>query len=108
MAQVTEYVDERGRRPFGRWFDGLDSNAAIKVTAALDRMGRGNLSNAKGVGEGVREYRIDSGPGYRIYFGLHGETLIVLLGGGTKRRQQEDIDAAKTLWRSYRRGRQEE
>ena len=60
MAQVTEYVDERGRRPFGRWFDHLDSNAAIKVTAVLDRMGRGLLSSAKGVGEGVFEYRIDA------------------------------------------------
>ena len=108
MAQVTEYVDERGRSPFGRWFDRLDSNAARKVTAVLDRMGRGILVGAKGVGEGVLEYRIDSGPGYRIYLGLDGETLIVLLGGGTKRRQQDDIDAAKALWRDYRRGAQEE
>ena len=72
-----EYVDARGRRPFGRWFDRLDSQAAIKVTAALDRMGRGILPNARGVGAGGWEYRIDSGPGYRIYFGQDGETLIV-------------------------------
>ena len=72
-----EYVDARGRRPFGRWFDRLDSQAAIKVTAALDRMGRGILSNARGVGAGGWEYRIDCGPGYRIYFGQDGETLIV-------------------------------
>lgn len=63
MAQVTEYVDERGRRPFGRWFDHLDSNSASKATAVLDRMGRGLLSSTKGVGEGVFEYRIDAGPG---------------------------------------------
>ena len=86
MVQVTEYVDAQGRRPFGRRFDRLDSQAAIKVTAALDRMGRGILSNPKGVGAGVLEYRIAFGPGYRIYFGRDGETLIVLLGGGTKRR----------------------
>ena len=84
MVEVTEYVDARGRRPFGRWFDRLDSQAAIKVTAALDRMGRGILSDAKGVGAGVMEYRIDSGPGYRIYFGREGETLIVLLAGRHK------------------------
>ena len=55
----------------------------MKVTAALDRMGRGILSNTKSVGPGVLEYRIDSGPGYRLYFGRDGETLIALLGGGT-------------------------
>ena len=108
MVQVTEYVDGQGRRPFGRWFDHLDGQAAIKVTAALDRMARGILSNAKGVGAGVLEYRIDSGPGYRIYFGRDGDTLIVLLGGGTKRRQPGDIEAARRLWRDYRRRRQEE
>ena len=107
MVQVTEYVHAQGRRPFGRWFDHLDSQAAIKVAAALDRMGWGILSNAKGVGTGVLEYRIDSGPGYRIYAGRDGETLIVLLGVGTKRRQQEDIETARRLWRDYRRRRQE-
>ena len=74
----------------------------------MDRMGRGLLSNVKGVGAGVLEYRIDSGPGYRIYFGRDGEKLIVLLGGGTKRRQQGDIETAKRLWRDYRRRQKEE
>lgn len=71
-------------------------------------MGRGIVSNAKSVGAGVLEYRIDSGPGYRIYFGRDGAALIVLLGGGTKRRQQADIETARRLWREYRRRRQEE
>ena len=66
------------------------------------------VSNAKSVGAGVLEYRIDSGPGYRIYFGRDGVTLIVLLGGGTKRRQQADIETARRLWRDYRRRQQEE
>ncbi|MCY4597852.1 MAG: type II toxin-antitoxin system RelE/ParE family toxin [Bryobacterales bacterium] len=108
MVQVTEYVDAQGRRPFERWFNRLGAQAAIKVTAALDRMGRGIVSNAKSVGAGVLEYRIDSGPGYRIYFGRDGETVIVLLGGGTKRRQQADIETARRLWRDYRRRRQED
>lgn len=108
MVQVAEYVDAQGRRPFGRWFIRLDGQAAIKVTAALDRMGRGILSNVKGVGAGVSEFRIDSGPGYRVYFGRDGDSLIVLLGGGTKRRQQADIETARRLWRDYRRRRQEE
>ncbi len=108
MVQVTEYVDAQGRRPFERWFNRLDGQAAIKVTAALDRMGRGIVSNAKSVGAGVLEFRIDSGPGYRIYFGRDGETVIVLLGGGTKRRQQADIETARRLWREYRSRRQED
>ena len=62
----------------------------------------------KGVGAGVLEYRIDSGPGYRIYFGRDGDTLIVLLGGGTKKRQQRDIENAKGLWREYRNRKREE
>ena len=65
-------------------------------------MGDGNLSNAKGVGGGVLEYRINVGPGYRIYFGRDGDTLIILLGGGTKARQQADVDRARDLWREYR------
>ena len=97
-----EYLDAQGRSPFGRWFNRLNSQAAIKVTAALDRMGRNILSSARGVGAGVLEYRIDSGPGYRIYFGRDGDTLIVLLGGGTKKRQQQDIESARAFWRDCR------
>ena len=102
MIQVTEYIDDQGRSPFGRWFDRLDGQAAIKITAALDRMGRNILSSVKGVGAGVQEYRIHSGPGYRIYFGRDGDTLIVLLGGGTKKRQQRDIETAREFWLDYR------
>ncbi len=68
----------------------------------------GNLSNAKGVGGGVLEYRIDFGPGYRIYCGRDGDALIILLGGGTKAHQQRDIEAAVALWRKYRRSKQQE
>ena len=69
---------------------------------ATVRMAQGNLSNTKGVGGGVFEYRINFGPGYRIYFGKDGDTLIILLGGGTKSRQQVDIELARSLWREYR------
>jgi putative addiction module killer protein len=62
----------------------------------------GNLPNVRSVGSGVSEYRIDFGPGYRIYLGRDGDTLIVLLAGGTKRRQQRDIEAAQALWKEYR------
>jgi putative addiction module killer protein len=76
--------------------------AAAKVTTALYRMEQGNLSNVKPVVEGVAEYRIDFGPGYRIYFGQHGKALIILLGGGTKKGQSADIRLAQQRWRDYK------
>ena len=108
MLEIREYVDGLGRSPFGRWFEALDSTAAIKVRAALARMEAGNLSGVRGVGRGVLEYRINFGPGYRVYFGRDGDTLIVLLGGGSKRRQQYDIENARALWQEYRRHKQQE
>ncbi len=108
MIEIREYVDDRGRSPFGRWFDGLDARAAARVRTSLARMEAGNLSNVRGVGAGVLECRINVGPGYRVYFGRAGDALIVLLGGGTKARQQRDIEDARRLWREYRgRARQE-
>ncbi len=102
VIEIREYVDPLGRSPYARWFDRLDARAAAKVAAALVRMEQGNLSNTKGVGAGVLEYRIDLGPGYRVYFGKDGDTLVILLGGGTKRRQHTDISAAQVLWREYK------
>jgi len=73
------------------------------VTTALYRLGLGNFSNVKGVGSGVFEYRIDFGPGYRVYFGKDGEQIVILLCGGTKLRQQNDITIAKKYWLDYKR-----
>ena len=100
--EVREYLDRSGRSPFGVWSDRLTRPAAVKVAAALARMQQGNLSNAKGVGAGVHEYRIDFGPGYRIYFGKDGDRLIILVGCGMKKRQREDIDTAHARWRDYK------
>jgi putative addiction module killer protein len=74
---------------------------------ALARIEQGNLSNVKGVGAGVLEFRIDFGPGYRVYFGRDGEILVILLGGGTKSRQQNDIAAAQARWSDYKRRKKE-
>ena len=71
-------------------------------------MRAGNLSNARSLGRGVSEYRINFGPGYRIYFGRDGDTLIILLGGGTKSRQHRDIQNAQALWQEYRRSKRRE
>jgi putative addiction module killer protein len=106
MVEVREYLDRSGRSPFAEWFDGLHAQAAAKVVSAMTRMELGNFSNAKGVGSGVYEYKLDFGPGYRIYFGKDGEILVILLGGGTKRRQQKDIDSAIARWQDYKRRKQ--
>ncbi|HUZ93947.1 MAG TPA: type II toxin-antitoxin system RelE/ParE family toxin [Edaphobacter sp.] len=102
MIRVREYLDARGRNEYRAWFDGLDVAAATKVTVALERIAAGNTSSIKPVGEGVSEYKIDFGSGYRIYFGKDGEQLVILLGGGTKKRQNQDIEDAKAAWREYK------
>ena len=104
---LREYLDGRGRSPFGRWFAGLDREAAAEVTLALVRLEQGYRSRLKALGGGVVEYRIDFGPGDRVYFGRADAGLIVLLGGGTKQRQSQDIRRAKRNWRDYRRSRPE-
>lgn len=102
MIRIEEYQDDGQRSPFGVWFDGLDPSAAAIVTVALTRLADGNTSRVEPIGEGAAEIKIDRGPGYRIYFGWDGKTLVILLGGGTKQRQQRDIQAALACWRDYK------
>ena len=101
--QILEYLDPDGESPYRDWFESLNAQAAAKVTVALTRVELGNLSNVKGVGAGVQEFRIDFGPGYRIYFGKDGDQLVILLAGGTKSRQQRDIATAQRRWADYKR-----
>jgi putative addiction module killer protein len=105
VLELRYYLGVDGRSPFEEWFSGLDAAAGAKVTVALTRLGQGNTSNTKGVGEGVLEYRINWGAGYRVYFGRDGEVLVILLTGGTKQRQPRDIEHAKALWADYKRRR---
>jgi putative addiction module killer protein len=102
MIRIEEYLTDDDKSPFARWFDRLDGGAAAIVTVAVGRLGDGNRSNVKSIGEGAAELRIDRGPGYRVYFGWDGDVLIVLLGGGTMRRQQSDIETALGHWREYK------
>jgi putative addiction module killer protein len=103
MIAVREYQHADGRSPFAQWFNGLNAQAAAKVTIAITRIGQGHTANLKGVGGGVVEYKIDFGPGYRVYFGKDGNRLVILLGGGTKKRQTRDIEAALAHWQDYKR-----
>src|SRR5579863_5664370 len=108
MIEVREYLDREGWSPFAGWFADLNPKAAAKVATALTRLASGNFSSVKGVGSGVFEYRIDFGPGYRVYFGKDGERLVIVLGGGSKKRQQRDIDAAVANWQDYKRRKKED
>jgi putative addiction module killer protein len=100
--EVVEYIAKNGKSPFAAWFKKLNNEAAVKITTALYRIEQGNFSNVKNVGAGVAEYKIDFGPGYRIYFAQVNDTLIILLGGGTKKRQNNDIMNAKQYWQEYK------
>jgi putative addiction module killer protein len=103
MLEVRYYMASSGHQLFAKWFADLDPVTRAKVARAIARMEQGNLSNVKSVGEGVLEYKIDFGPGKRVYFGRDGETLVILLTGGTRKRQQRDIDAAIAYWQDYKR-----
>lgn len=96
---VVEYVREDGSNTFRRWFDNLDPQAAAKVAAATARLETGNTSNVKRIGT-IAEYRINWGPGYRIYLVIEADT-VVLFGGSTKKGQRSDIRRAVTLSEEY-------
>jgi putative addiction module killer protein len=99
---IRYFVETNGRVPFQEWFDSLDRSTQARIAVGLTRLSRGNRSQVKGVGAGVVEIRLDFGPGYRIYFGQDGETLLILLAGGTKKRQADDIATAKVRWAQYK------
>ena len=104
MADARAYQRADGTVPFEQAFDGLqDARAALRITTAVDKLERGLRPNVRAVGEGVHEAKIDHGPGYRVYFGLDGTELVVLLLCGDKRTQDGDIQFAHALWAEYRR-----
>lgn len=107
MIKLVEYQTTNGKNPFEKWYNSLNALAAAKITVALIRMEQGNLSNAKGVGSGVQEFRINFGAGYRVYFGKDGDEIVILLAGGTKKRQQKDIENAKSYWLDYKKRKKE-
>jgi putative addiction module killer protein len=98
---VEEYLRTDHSSPFERWFNALDAQAAAKVATAIVRMEMGNTSNIKWF-DGLGEYRIDWGPGYRIYLVQEGTQLIILFGGGSKASQKADIKQAAALLAEYK------
>lgn len=101
--EVQRYVTPDGKIPFDEWFFTLrDSQAQIIINKRLNRVSLGNLGNYRSVGEGVCELKINYGPGYRIYFGQVGTTIVLLLCGGDKSTQEQDIRQAIEYWTDYR------
>jgi putative addiction module killer protein len=101
IMEVLEYIKDDGSNPCKDWFDSLNAQAAAKVTVAKARLELGNTSSIKWFG-GIGEYRIDWGPGYRIYLVQDGKHIIVLLGGGTKKGQRKDIKQAIAFSKEYK------
>jgi len=102
MIEVVQYETEDGTCPFAAWFETLDARAAAKVRTAIARIETGNPGDVKPVGAGVVERRVDFGPGYRVYFSQDSRQLVILLAGGTKKRQQGDIVQARAYWKDYK------
>ncbi|MFB2876460.1 type II toxin-antitoxin system RelE/ParE family toxin [Floridanema aerugineum] len=101
--EIRIYLTSDNNSPFSEWRDSLrDSRAKAKIRAKLNQVRLGNLGDYRSVGEGVCELRIDYGPGYRIYFGQIGTTIVLLLCGGDKSTQEQDIRKAQEYWVDYR------
>ena len=101
-VELEEYIDSRDRNHYRKWLSDLDPSVRARVIKCVLRMEKGNFSDVKPEGEGVSALRLDFGPGYRVYFGKVGELLVILLAGGTKKRQSEDIKFARSLWAEYK------
>ena len=102
MVQVVHYVAEDGTDYFDEWIQNQATEIRARVQTRIDRVELGNFGDHKGVGKGVYEFRIDFGPGYRVYYGLDSEKLVILLAGGTKKRQGHDIKMAQAYWKAYK------
>ena len=100
---LHEYVTSTGKNLFQQWLMGLrDIHARARIRVRLNRIRAGNFGDAKPVGDGVSELRIPCGPGYRVYFGREGNTIVLLLCGGDKSTQTNDIRSAKNYWADYK------
>lgn len=100
MIRIVRYVTDDGADAFDTWFRIQTPEVRARVQTRLDRIELGNFGDHRGVGQGVFELRIDVGPGYRVYYGRDGNDLVVLLVGGTKKRQARDIVTAQSLWKA--------
>lgn len=102
--ELVEFETGNGKSPFSEWlnaFRGIRARALIRKR--LNRLRMGNFGDTQNLGGGIHELRIFYGPGYRVYFGLDGKKIVVLLCGGDKKSQNRDIKKAEEYWKEYRR-----
>jgi putative addiction module killer protein len=99
--EIREYLLENGDNPYRSWLKSLDRLIQARIQARIFRFESGNLGDAKSVGDGVHEARFFFGSGYRLYFGIEGKKIIILLVGGDKKTQSRDIIRAKTYLKDY-------
>lgn len=101
--QIDVYETIAGKLPYSEWENSLSARDRAIITTRLVRIRQGNLGDCKPIKgvPGVYEFRIDFGPGYRIYYGMKGKKIILLLCGGDKGTQNKDIQKAKTFWEDY-------
>ncbi len=102
MIRIVEYITSDGKNHFSEWLAKIPASHALRVTEALYRMEKGNFGDHKSVGGGVMERRIFGSPALRIYYAQDGKELVILLAGGSKNKQDKDIEKAKALWAAYK------
>lgn len=105
---IEIYRSERGKLPYEKWLVELDKTARAHVRARINRLRLGNFGDCKPLKGGICELRIHKGPGYRIYYGIAGNKLVLLLCGGDKSTQSHDIEKAISYWKDYQSARQKE
>lgn len=98
---IKKYITSERICPFDEWFNQLDINTQVRIDARLDRISLGNFGDYKIIEEGIFELRFHFGAGYRIYYGLDGKNIVILLIGGSKKRQNKDIKIAIRYWQEY-------
>ena len=104
MIEVFRYQADDGTEPVTDWLQSLrDKQAQAKVRIRLKRLEAGIFGDCEPVGDGVLELREHLGAGYRVYFGRHGQRIVILLCGGTKKTQNTDIKTAKAYWADWKR-----
>jgi len=102
VVEIRTFETADGKVPFDDWFMGIrDGQTRARIETRIDRLALGNFGNCTSGREGVIELKIDFGPGYRVYFGRDGDTLVILLGGGKKDTQDADLNLARQYWREY-------
>lgn len=100
---IEIYKQADGKKPYEEWLGGIkDGTSRARIRARIDKVATGNFGDFKSVGDGVSELRFTFGPGYRVYYGLDGEKIVLLLFGGDKSTQDKDIEKAKEYWKDYK------